>query len=240
MKRNLTIFLVILLLAAAYRYTGDRIRHHLEQGITASLPRAIGPAQSYTAQVYGSVPGMLRGNLNALNISGKQVQLANGMRLAQLDVAIKDITLDVKTHKVSDVGDTTYSASLTADQLRDYMIRACGDIPGLEVTLHDGYIGLSAEPEMSGFSIGVKAEATLVALDQKMIKLNVRKVTMAGFPAPSIARDYLTKRLKPILDITSSGLDATIKSATVTPGLGHAQWHAQLEEYQSVLEPILE
>jgi len=194
---------------------GNKIRREVEKGIAKVLPEKIGPAKSYDVKVWASTMKILDGKLDSVDIVGKDVKLPNGLKLAELDVTVKDIRFDPRSREVKSCGETTYSATLSEEELGLYLKRTFPDVPALAVDLKTDRIGVAASPSMTGIRVNIKAEATLDIEKQRFLTLGLRKVTVAGVPTPGFARDYIATKVNPVFDADEIGFDAKISSAKI-------------------------
>lgn len=211
--RALVILLSLLLLAGC-----GHVRGKVEDGIAKSLPELIGPAQCYRVKVSGSTMGMLKHKLSRIEIQGEGVRLSNGMELARLNAVLTGVRFDPDKRSITQCAGTEYAATLSQAELQRYLRKLYPDIPGLSVALEDGYAVATAAPSLMGVTASISAESDLKVAGGRKLVLDLRKVTMAGVPAPGFAREYIEKKMNPVFDSSAFGYDATMSSVTVQPG----------------------
>jgi len=216
--RLMSCALLPILIATALCGCGGSITRKVEKGIAQSLPGLIGPAKSYKVKVYGSTVDMLRSRMDGIDISGEGVELKNGLAIARLEVSLKGVRFNADSRQITKCDDTQFSASLAQEELRRYLKKTYPDIPGLEVRLRDGVLWASASPSLIGLTASIEAESALKIRSHSQLVLDLRKVTVAGLPAPGFAREYIEKRLNPVFDASALGYDATVDSVSIRGG----------------------
>ncbi len=219
-RRSCCLLQIILIVAiaafAAYQWAGAVARHRIEDAVAQRLPGKLGPAKDYKVTASGSLLQIARGELSALTIHGDEVCLRNGLTLQSLDATVRDVSVDVRKSGIRSMGKAEFAASLNQPQLKSYFARNHPDIADADMTLHDGYVTLSARPSVSGFEVRVNAEATPEIRDGRKLVLTVKKVTAGGIGTTDLAREYLQDKLGPLIDTKEWGFDAQLMSVTPT------------------------
>ena len=210
----LAALLVVVVLAGC----GRPIRGKVERGIADAMPKTIGPAKSYRVSVSGSTLGMIRGNLDTMQIIGEDVQLPNGITLANLTVNSRDIAFDRSKHTLSRVASTDFSATLAECELNRYLVKMYPDAPALGVELASGKLHIRACPMVAGLMATIKADAKLKIKQEHLLILDLLKVTAVGIPTPGFAREYLESKVNPIFDSSDLGYNARLSSVSIKPG----------------------
>ncbi len=213
MRSVLCLFILLILSGC-----GGDIRRKVEKGIAESLPDLIGPAKSYKVSVSGSTMQMLRNRISGIEIVGEGVALKNGVEVTRLDVSLKGVEFSPKSRTITKCESTVFSATLAQQELTQYLKKKYPDVPDLSVLLEDGCLSAAARPSLLGVTARVEAESGLKISSGCKLVLDLRKVTMAGLPAPGFAREYIEKKLNPIFDASKLGYDATISSVSIQRG----------------------
>ena len=209
-------FVVIAVLIGSMAGCGNPIRDKIEHGIRDSLPEMIGPADVYEVRVYGATPRLLKGKLDGLDIDGANVVLPNGLKLANLDVKIRDLVVDPKTKELKKAGSTDYTAVIAEHELNRYVTRLYPDVPDLNIDLRSGYVTTMARPGLSKLKVMVEADTKVNVINQRVVALDFKKMDVAGVGLPGAAVNYLESKLDAIFDAQDLGFDARITSVSIT------------------------
>lgn len=191
------------------------VRNEVEKSVAKSMPDIIGPADSYSARIYGPTPRMMRGRLDRLDITGHNVKFSDEMTVSQLDVSIFNLEFDKSKRTVKKAGTTTFAVTLTEEELTRYLKKKYPDVPGLEIGLGNDLINITAKPGVSIMKVPIQAGAELEVHDGHILALNLKKLKVAGIGTPQIARDYISSRLKTVFDTDDLGFNANLKSAKI-------------------------
>jgi hypothetical protein len=197
---------------------GDPVKGKIERSVADSLPKLIGPAESYSVRASGSTFGMIRGKISGLDIIGIGVELPAGLRVDRLNVKITDLMVDTDTKQIKRVGSTQFAASLSEKELNRYLANKYPNVPGLKAELRGNKLAIFAKPGVSVLKVAVVADADLVIRDQRILALDLKKLDVAGLGAPGFAREFLESRVGEIFDARDIGYDATLTSVVLGPG----------------------
>jgi hypothetical protein len=102
--------------------------------------------------------------------------------------------------------------------LTKYLHKNYPDVPGLKISLRDGYIDVSARPTVAGVGVNVKTEADIYVKDHHLLILDLKRVSAAGVPAPEFARNYIETKVNPVFDSKDLGFNATVNSLKLLQG----------------------
>ena len=128
--------LTALCLAAALAAgCGQPVQETAAHKIADVLPSVLGPAAHYDVQVDGDPFALTRGRARAVHIQGQDVQLSPSLTLNTLTADVQDVSFDVKTRRLSHIGETAFTASLDQTNLSRYLAQSKPLLPGLTVTL---------------------------------------------------------------------------------------------------------
>lgn len=216
--RHCKAFLLVLFSAAILCAGCGRAERHAENKIAEALQRRLGPAKSYDVNITGSPMRLLKGKMERLDIVGKDVDLEKGIKLASLNVTIHDLVFDTNTQEIKDAGSTVFAATIAQNELTKYLHKNYPDVPDLKISLHDGYIDVSAKPTLAGIGVNVKTEASILVKDHHLLILDLKKASAAGVPAPEFARNYIETKVNPIFDSKDLGFNATVNSLNLAHG----------------------
>ena len=197
---------------------GNPVKKRVQASVRERLPELIGPADSYDVRAYGSTVRVLKGKLDGLDITGKNIRLDGGLTLAQLDVEIRDLAIDPDTRQIKRVGPSQYVAVIDEETLTRYLRKKYPRIKGLNAVLSDGTISMSALPTVSVVKLDLRGDADLIISEGRTLELKVREIGVGRLNAPRIACEYITSKLGPIFDVRDLGFDATIRAVTINDG----------------------
>ncbi|MEN6357482.1 MAG: DUF2993 domain-containing protein [Armatimonadota bacterium] len=195
-----------------------RAERHAENKIAEALQQRLGPAKSYDVNITGSPMRLLKGKMERLDIVGKDVNLEKGIKLESLNVTVHDLVFDTKTQEIKGASKTSFSATIAQSELAKYLHKNYPDVPELKISLHDGYIDVSARPAVAGVGVNVKTEADIHVKDHHLLILDLKKVSAAGVPAPEFARNYIETKVNPVFDSKDLGFNATVNSLKLAQG----------------------
>lgn len=221
MKRGTKITMAVCILIGAIGCADRVVKNEVEKTVTGSLPNLIGPADSYSVRASGSGFRIINGHIRGLTITGTNVHLRAGVTLATMEADISDIALDTHTRQIRSIGATEFSGSMSQTELTRYLASRYPKIPALKVELGDNLATISVRPGISGFSMGISASAAVQVRSETIVGLDLKSLKVAGLSTPSIAREALDPLLDSLFDANDLGVDAKVKSATVTPGYLH-------------------
>lgn len=218
MARKLFALAIITLVITFAGCGGNPVREKIESSVSRSMPDIIGPADSYSSRVYGSTFRLIKGKLDGLDITGKNVKLASGITVSRLDVKIRDMVVDTDTKEIKQAGSTEYTAVLSQAELSKYVLKRYPDVPGLKLDLRKSLMNISAKPEVSVVKVGVQADVALEVRKEHILALDLKKLKVAGISAPGFAVNYIGSKIDTIFDTNDLGFEAKVKSAVVSPG----------------------
>ncbi|MBC8141400.1 MAG: DUF2993 domain-containing protein [Armatimonadetes bacterium] len=222
-RRALWLLPALLIVAGCHRPVETRVEH----AITDLLPRYLGQAKSYTARVEGRPDALYRGHLRAVHIVGEKVALLPDLTVEQLNVDIKDVSVNRGTNALDSVGETRFTARITEDALKRYIPRRRLHIKDLQVALGaDGRVTVTATPALLGFStVPVSLRGTVtptengasVLFTPDRASLNTGIGTV-GTGLPSIVADHIASRLNPVADFSTAPLPIRAESVQIERG----------------------
>lgn len=159
----------------------------------------------------------MRGKLPRISIRGTDVRLKNGVVVNRLDVMLKGVHFKID-QSISDVDNTTFTALLSQDHLRNYLRASRSDMSEADVTLSDGKLMLTAKPRVMGIKTPVKVECTMEIVDNAQLKIVVNKLSARGVKVPGFVRGRIQRDANPVLDTREMGIGAKLTKVTIAKG----------------------
>lgn len=217
MLRKCFILLLMVAISVVAGCVGKPVRDKIESSVEQSLPDIIGPAQSYSVEVYGPPLRAMKGKLDGVDITGREVKLPAGITVSRRSVQIRDLTVDPDTRQIQRVGSTRYEATLSEAEVNRNIKQRYPDIPGLNVGLNKGFLTVTAKPGISGIRATIEADSGVQVRDKRILELDLRDIRAVGISAPGFARNFINERIPSIFDVKDLGFDATVESVKIEP-----------------------
>lgn len=204
---------------AAYWYGGIWLRDGIASALESELPMAIGPAKYYNAIVAGKTADLLRGRASSVVIVGEQVELSSGLCVDRFEATLEGVRYDLRTRAVTGLDAARFKASADENHLNQYIRSRFSDIPGCRLRLRQDGVTLTARPEALGMELDIKADGKLRVEENHRVVFDIHSVRTLGLriPTPSVARDYIGRKLNPILDTGGWGFGLKLESVETTP-----------------------
>jgi hypothetical protein len=210
--------LIVLLVTFSTGCGGSAIRHRAESEIARFLQQRIGPAKSYRVKLSGSTWSIIHGKIRQIRISADDVQLANGITLARLDVLLEGVRVDTATHLIRECKGAHYVAAVSSDEMERYLRKRYTAIPQLKIELSEGAMRIEAVPRVAGLSVPITAYASLKKRDDTEVVIDLQKIDVGWVPTPGFAKEYLEKRLNPVFEAADIGMGARINDVRIEKG----------------------
>ncbi|MGQ9454288.1 MAG: LmeA family phospholipid-binding protein [Armatimonadota bacterium] len=213
--RMLLITLLAILIVCGSGCGSRTIKHKIESEIAKSVQKTLGQTKSCRVELTGSVLSIARGNIKEMKIYAEDLHLKNGITLAQLEVSLKDLQVDTNSHIMKRCAEARYKACVTSKEVQNYLLKRYPNIPGLAIEPLEGKLYIKVTPSVAGISIPIEAIALPKARHGTEVAVDFQKIDVAWVPTPGFAREYLEKRLNPILKATDLGFDAQIEQVFI-------------------------
>ncbi|MDO8683276.1 MAG: DUF2993 domain-containing protein [Armatimonadota bacterium] len=203
----------LLLAGCGEGYVGRKI----EAGVAKRLPDIIGPADSYEVSVSGRTTKMISGRISHMTIHGKGVRPAGDLFVDDLIVDMRDVEFDTDKDRLSEVGETTFEATLLEKSLNQYVSTRQPDLKDLKITLKNGKATVYTKPNIIGSFISASITITGCAElgPRNTVNFVPDKLSVAGISMPEIAIKFVTERINPVMDMSLAKFPATIKSVSI-------------------------
>ncbi len=214
---RLTRLLITLIIAGLCLSPGAILRYKIGQSVAAKMPQLIGPADSYTVGVTGGFFGIIRGRIDRLNIHGRGVKMPNGTRVDKLDVVLTGVHFK-SDQTVTKVENTSFDASVTEQNLNDFLRESRPDVPNAKVVIDPKKLTMSASPRVLGIRTPVTLEGTLQITEDTKLNMVLDKVRARGIVVPGFVRGRVMHDINPVMDSTKMGMPAKLKSVTLGKG----------------------
>ena len=189
---------------------GHPVQETAAHKIADLLPSVLGPAAHYDVQVDGDPFALARGRARAVHIEGQDVQLSPRLTVDTLDADVRDVSFDVGTHKLSHLGSTAFTASLSQAHLGKYLAQSKPRLPYLVVTILPDAVEARVPIEV----LKLQTTAVLVgsfqpdADDPSKLDFAATGAQIGVVPLPAGLVNLALDSLNPVLDL--SGLKAPL------------------------------
>lgn len=198
---------VLAALASAFLLPGCArpINRHAERLIREQLDGYIGPAAAWTVRVDGAPLNTVRGDLSRVAVHGSTVKLRDAIELAELEVTLTRLKIDIGRRKVRSVGAAGFHTIVTEAAINRYLKQDVGADPDYRVRvlrLHRGKLILYGRRRMLGrwWDFTVRAEPRLVSPTRLAYDPDRMTVIGVRLPIPRAILRRFARRL-------SSGFD---------------------------------
>lgn len=216
MKKIAPLFFV---LAFVIGCAGGLIRPRVERGIRDALPGYIGPAAEYRVRTEGSTSAMMRGRIAKLFIEGKDVQILPELKIAQLDVEMHDVRYKPDTRKLTSVGASKFTASVSEAGVNRYISEHRKGDSDLRVALETNEVYVEFVPRFIGLDVPVRILGRLEIVGHDKVSFRADKASVARLPIPAYAANKVLDRINPVLDLSNMAHPVLLESVRVRTNL---------------------
>ena len=211
--------LLLLLLAVVLSAAGcgHPVQETAAHKIADVLPSVLGPAAHYDVQVDGNPFALARGRARAVHIQGQQVQLSPDVTLDTLTADARDVSFDVKTRRLTHVGDTAFTASLGQAKMDRYLAQSKPLLPGLVVTLLPDAVQARVPVSVLKLNTTAVLSGTFQAdaADPRRLDFIASRAQVGEVPLPVGIVNLAVSLLNPVLDLSDLKVPLTITDARV-------------------------
>ncbi len=212
MRRLIPITLAAVLLAGC---STGLVRPKVEKGIAKALPGYIGPAKEYSVTAKGSDVELLRGKIDSLHITGKEVRIDDNLVVSRLTVDMTDVDVDTSTRKLKKVGSTTFQALITEKAVNDYVNATRPDGKEMRIELESGKLTAVARPSFHGIGVEVKVTGKPQIEGGCKVNFVADSASLSVLPVPASIVNKLLDRVNPVLDLGKMKFPVTLTAATL-------------------------
>ena len=197
---------------------GHPVQETAAHKIADRLPSVLGPAVRYDVQVDADPFALARGRARAVHVQGVGVQLSPSLTLDTLSADVSDVSFDTKTQKLSHLGQTSFTASLSQASLTRYLAGTKPRLPGLEVTLLPDAV--EARVPVSAF--GVQTVAALSGSlrpnpnDPQRLDFVASGAQLGRVPVPAALVNLALDAVNPLLDLSGLKAPLTVTDAKIS------------------------
>ena len=199
---------------------GHPVQETAAHKIADRLPSVLGPATHYAVQVDADPFALARGRARAVHIQGEDVQLSPAITLDTLTADVRDVSFDMKTQRLTHLGETAFSASVGQAHLDQYLAQSKPLLPGLMVTL----LPDTAEARVPVTILGIPTTAALSgsfqpnADDPGKLDFRADGAQVGSVSLPVGLVNLALNQLNPILDLSGLKAPLLVTGARVTGG----------------------
>lgn len=185
--------------------------------IADALPSVIGPAAHYDVQVDGDPFALVRGRARGVHIQGQSVQLSPDLTVDTLTADAEDVSFDRSTRKLTYVGQTRFTATLSQPHLTTYLAASKPLLPGLAIILRSDdvqaavpvtFLGLHTVAMLSGTVRPSQADPTRLDFVANGAQLGV-------VPLPTGLINLALDRLNPVITLDGLRVPLSVTQAEI-------------------------
>lgn len=211
------LLIAVIVIAAVIFAPGAILRWKIGQAVAGKMPEILGQARSYSADVTGGVVGIARGRIEKVDIRGRSVRMSNGVAVDHLDIDLSGVHFK-PDQTVTRVEGASFEASVTQDDLNDWLATSRPDLHGGHITIEDDKLILTANPRVLLLRTPAKVEGTLQIINGTKLCMVLKKVSTRGIRVPGIVRGRIQRGINPVLDTEQMGIGARLDSVDVSNG----------------------
>jgi hypothetical protein len=198
------------------------VNRSAEGHIRRVMPDILGPAKKYDVRVDGSWERTVRGRLSKVAIDGYEVNLANGLVLDHLRLDLKDLKVDTKNKRVTDVGEVRFTVTVSKPNIDEYLAgeTATNDnIRRARITLAaNNSVTLSAEWDKLGIGVPYSLTGPVQVAGPRRIELDAKRLTIVGIPIWGPPLEFLKTKFEAGVDLSNLPFPVQLTEARTEPG----------------------
>ncbi len=185
--------------------------------IADALPGVIGPAARYDVQVDGDPFALARGRARGIHIQGRSVQLSPDLTVDTLTADAADVSFDRSSRKLTSVGQTRFTATLSQPHLAAYLAASKPLLPGLSITLRSDDV-LAAVPVTF---LGLNTTAALAGTvrpslsDPTRLDFVANGAQIGAVPLPAGLINLALDRLNPVITLSDLRVPLAVTQAEI-------------------------
>lgn len=202
---------------AAVLLTGCDLSGRVEAEIEAALPEALGPADSYDAQVEGL--RVSDGTAEVVSVVGRRVAREDAPVVDRLDIDLRGVSYDRRTRQLTRVESARGTARLLPADLAAYLGTQRG-ISDAQVTFaapDRATVRVRGEIEGLRLPLGAEIQGRLGARDGR-VHLTVESVRAAGIGLGGTLARAVERQINPVADLTDEDLPLRVEAVRVDGG----------------------
>lgn len=194
------------------------IRGRAESRITESLEDLIGPADRYRVKVRNTKDAeIVVGRLRRIEIDGWHVRAGEQIDLESVHLVLQNLRYHAPPDERISVGDSDLVIHLTEASLNDYLRRQHPDSPTV-VHLNDGTVTLKGTFRFLGVPTPIETDGRLEVVEHSRVEFRADRVRLAIDPIPGFGKEYVEKRLNPLIDVVRLKLPLRLDSIQIQCG----------------------
>ena len=222
--------LAALAVGAALWGCGHPVQETAAHKIADALPSVLGPADHYDVQVDGDPFALARGRARGVHIQGQEVKFSPRLTLDTLNADAADVSFDTKTRRLSHVGATRFTATMSQEHLASYLNQSKPLLPGLVVTLGPSDVQAHVPVTFLGLHTVAALEGAFVpnADDPSRLDFVTRGAQIGAVPLPAGLVNLAVDQINPVVSLDGLKAPLTITRAGIENGRLTLQGSADL------------
>ena len=205
--------LALLLTALA----GCDVSGRVEAEIEAALPRTLGPAARYDAEVGGL--RLSDGTAETVTVLGERVAREAAPVVDRLDVRLDGVAFDRASKRLTRVDAARATARVLAADLAAYLEAQRGVADATVTVAAPDRASVRLEGQLRGLRVPVGAEVRgRLRADEGRVRLDVESVRAAGIGLGGAVAREVSARINPVVDLTDEELALEVTAVRVENG----------------------
>lgn len=200
---------------------GHPVQETAAHKIADALPSVLGSAAHYDVQVDGDPFALARGRARGVHIQGRAVQLSSTLTLDTLSADAEDVSFDRATRRLSHVGRTRFTATLSQASLTAYLAGSKPLLPGLAVRLRAADVQAGVPVTFLGLHTTAVLSGTLHPDADLPDRLDfvTDGAQVGAIPLPADLVGLAVNQLNPILSLSGLRAPLSFTDARITNGV---------------------
>lgn len=197
---------------------GSYVDQRIERVIVDALPRAVGPANQYSATVRGASADFSHfGQVHAVGVG---VRRPHAPVLERIELDLLDVTVDRNARQITSIGAATVTATLSASDLVAYLgqQRWIAE-PAVRVEM-PAMIIVSGRLKLPSLEVGIlpalagEFRGTLAARGSQL-RVSIGSLRLGKSEASALVRSLIEQAVNPLFDVADYAVPSRIDRATV-------------------------
>jgi len=201
----------VLAVAVSVAGCGQVVEQRVEQNMRRDLQRLIGPAEDYTVDLQGL--NVASGTAAGATVTGRRVQLPDAPVLDTMEVRMNDVRYDLARKELQRVASADAVARLRPADVAEFLNRH-RNLEDVRLSLSSpNEVTLGMRPELSGLDLPAGLRLSLtgrLVSDGPRVRFELIRVGAAGLSVGGPVADAITRRINPIVDLSSMPIGVNI------------------------------
>jgi hypothetical protein len=174
----------------------------VERRIEARLPEVVGPADEYEVQISRSVASTLNGKVRWLEVHGRNVEPAPGMRLERVELRLEGLRLDQNFRQIRAIRRAEVEFDVSEESLNASLDQRSPDLREVDVDFVPRHIRIRVPGPLVDAEGPVEFEGEPVLTTPTTIDWKFSRLVVADYSVRSDVLRKLTEAFNPVVDLS--------------------------------------